>query len=33
VLDPFLGMLEREGERWMRAPGEDLKAAGLPLEA
>jgi putative two-component system response regulator len=33
VLDPFLVMLEREGERWMRAPAEDLRAAGLPVEA
>jgi len=33
VLDPFLVLLEREGERWMRAPAEDLRAAGLPVEA
>ncbi|MBK7641624.1 MAG: response regulator [Planctomycetes bacterium] len=33
VLDPFLAMLERDGERWMRAPAEDLRAAGLALEA
>ena len=33
VVDPFLELLGREGERWMRAPAEDLKAAGLALEA
>jgi len=33
VLDSFLGLLEQDGERWMRAPAEDLKAAGLALEA
>jgi len=33
VLDPFLVLLERDGERWMRAPAEDLRAAGLPVEA
>ncbi len=33
VLDPFLLLLENEGERWMRAPAEDLRAAGLPVEA
>lgn len=33
VLDPFLALLARDGERWLRAPAEDLKAAGLALEA
>lgn len=32
VLDPFLGMLESDGERWIRQPALDLKAAGLPVE-
>jgi putative two-component system response regulator len=31
VLDPFLDLLEVHGERWMRAPREDLAAAGLAV--
>jgi len=31
VLDPFLDLLEVHGERWMRAPREDLAAAGLSV--
>ena len=33
VLDPFLGLLEVHGERWIRAPLADLRAAGLAVEA
>ena len=33
VLDPFLGLLEQHGERWMKAPLADLKAAGLSVES
>ncbi len=29
VLDPFLGLLEVHGDRWLRAPAQDLAAAGL----
>ena len=29
VLDPFLDLLEVHGDRWMRAPREDLAAAGI----
>jgi len=29
VLDPFLDLLELHGERWIRAPMQDLAAAGL----
>jgi response regulator RpfG family c-di-GMP phosphodiesterase len=32
VLDPFLGLLERHGERWIRQPALDLQAAGLKVE-
>lgn len=32
VLDPFLGLLEVHGERWLRAPAQDLAAAGLPAK-
>jgi response regulator RpfG family c-di-GMP phosphodiesterase len=32
VLDPFLDLLEENGERWIRAPIADLKAAGLAVE-
>lgn len=31
VLDPFLDLLEVHGDRWMRAPREDLAAAGLAV--
>jgi HD-GYP domain-containing protein (c-di-GMP phosphodiesterase class II) len=33
VLDPFLDLLEVHGDRWMRAPREDLAAAGLAAPA
>ena len=29
VVDPFLDLLELHGERWIRAPAEDLAAAGV----
>jgi putative two-component system response regulator len=32
VLDPFLKLLERHGERWIRQPALDLEAAGLKVE-
>ena len=32
VLDPFLELLGEHGERWIKAPIADLKAAGLPVE-
>ena len=32
VLDPFLDLLQENGERWIRAPIADLKAAGLAVE-
>jgi putative two-component system response regulator len=31
VLDPFLDLLEVHGERWIRAPMQDLAAAGLAV--
>jgi len=33
VLDPFLDLLEVHGERWIRAPLQDLAAAGLAVGA
>jgi len=32
ALDPFLKLLERHGERWIRQPALDLQAAGLKVE-
>lgn len=32
VLDPFLGLLEQHGEKWMRQPMVDMQAAGLSIE-
>lgn len=33
ALDPFLTLLERHGDRWIRQPALDLEAAGLKLES
>jgi putative two-component system response regulator len=32
VVDAFCGLLEQHGERWLRAPLADLRAAGLAVE-